>query len=684
MNFRIIILITVLLSLSPRGWAQRIVGELEANTDKAMIAEADSADSKKKAKFVPTSVRAWTIDETYGNMTPTFVDTLHHAYQNNSLSEGMIGEYNTLSNLGSPRINRLYMERSDASQFIFTDAYDQFFTAPDKFRFWNTKSPFMNIAYNFCGSKQTGYDNLHVLFTNNAGKRINFGGKYDYLYGQGYYDNQQTGYMNGSAWASYIGDRYDMHIQYQHNFMKGAENGGITDETYITHPEEIATKFGSKDIPVALTDTWNRQEHDMLLFNHHYNIGFTRAEGDSADLHDIFVPVTRVYHTLKLSNMMHNYRTYREARDYHSYTYINQDNDSTEDRTKYFSIKNTVGLSLCEGFNKWAAAGINLFAAFEYRSFTLLDTLALVDSHYEYGRTAYSKHGQSDFSVGGQLIRTQGKRLHYNVNAEFVLAGENIGAFDVSGQGDLNFKLLKDTVQLAVNAFIKNQAPSFYHKHYHSKHAWWDQDVSKILRQRIEGTLTIPHTKTRLKVGFENIKNYVYYLNNGYVNTETNAVTNNISVQQYSGNVQVFSARLQQDFKLGPLHLDNDVTYQTSSNQDILPLPTISTYHNLYLDFRIAKVLHTEFGVDCKFFTSYYAPDYSPVLSQFCVQNENRKTKVGNHPLLSVYANFDLKRLRFYVQYYHFNRGTSRSFWAPGYPMNPTSIHFGLSWNFYN
>ena len=68
----------------------------------------------------------------------------------------------------------------------------------------------------------------------------------------------------------------------------------------------------------------------------------------------------------------------------------------------------------------------------------------------------------------------------------------------------------------------------------------------------------------------------------------------------------------------------------------------------------------------------------------FCNHDPSHVEKIGNFPIISIYANFDLKKCRFYVQYYHANAGTNRYFWAPGYPASPTGVHFGLSWNFYD
>ena len=70
---------------------------------------------------------------------------------------------------------------------------------------------------------------------------------------------------------------------------------------------------------------------------------------------------------------------------------------------------------------------------------------------------------------------------------------------------------------------------------------------------------------------------------------------------QHGGSVQVFSASLNQDFRFKALNWNNRVTYQTSSNQDVIPLPQLTVYSNLYLLFKVAKVLHVQFGIDCDY-----------------------------------------------------------------------------------
>ena len=355
------------------------------------------------------------------------------------------------------------------------------------------------------------------------------------------------------------------------------------------------------------------------------------------------------------------------------------------DITKNFSIKNTVGIALREGFNKWAKAGLTVFASFEHRNFTLTDTITGTP-----GRRIPTTHKENVLSIGGQLIKSQGKTLHYNVLGEVAMLGEDAGQFSVEGQGDLNFRLFNDTVRLEANAYIKNLNPTFYYRHFHSKHYWWDNDLSKIMRTRIEGKLSIDRWRTQLKAGVENITNYTYLDNASVKYTNANdavSYKNDMAVRQHSGNIQVFSASLRQDFKLGILHLDNEITYQKTSNETVLPLPELVLYHDLYIRFGLAKkVLSIEMGADMRYFTQYYAPDYAPAIGQFYLQNPDTRYKLGGYPLINGYINLHLKRTRIFVQMYNLLQRTGEKsyFLAPHYPLNPRILKVGLSWNFFD
>ena len=153
-----------------------------------------------------------------------------------------------------------------------------------------------------------------------------------------------------------------------------------------------------------------------------------------------------------------------------------------------------------------------------------------------------------------------------------------------------------------------------------------------------------------------------------------------------SGAINLLTAQLIQDFTVGPLNWENVVTYQKSSDKDALPVPDLNIYTNLYLRFKIAKVLRCDLGADARYFTKYYAPDYAPGLGQYAVQEGDDKVEVGNYPVVNVYANFHLKHTRFFVMMSHVNsgKGSKEYFFTPHYPLNDRILRFGLSWNFFN
>lgn len=645
------------------------------------------------ASTIPIGLSCWKIDRQFGNMTEVPVDTLQHDFQNTNDTGGPTGHYTYLGNLGSPRISHVFFERKDPEQFFFLDPYDFTVVEPEDVVYTNTKSPFTNLTYYKQGGSSDGEERFKAYFAVNANKRLGFGFNIDYVYGRGKYMNQSTALFNGNLFAYYLGDKYNMHFSFINDNLKVAENGGIVDDRYVTRPLDMAEGgkvYANDEIPTNLSQVWNHNTGYHAFLTHRYNVGFYRENPDAKDTvnTEIFVPVTSFLHTVKVDINRRKYISYDEAQN-QQYFQNNYLTDVQRDETEQLAVKNTIGISLREGFNKWAKAGLTAFMSHEYRRFTMTDTLARTP-----GQRIPTDYVENTISVGGQLIKEQGQTLHYNVMGEIALVGEDAGQFQIQGKGDLNFRLFSDTVRLEANAYIKNLNPIFYYRHFHSKHYWWDNnDLSKIMRTRIEGKLSVDRWKTQLKAGVENIKNYTYLDNTSVKYTETSSgkeVTtykNDVAVKQNSGNIQVFSAALRQDFKLGIFHLDNEITYQKSSNQDVLPLPELTLYHNLYIKFGLAKkVLQIEMGADVRYFTQYYAPDYAPTIGQFYLQNKETRYKLGGYPLLNGYINLHLKRTRIFIAMYNLIQGQGEKsyFLAPHYPLNPCLLKFGLSWNFFD
>lgn len=680
-------------------------------------------DSTSKSKVVPKGIYVWTVDRKFGDIRKAEVDTIPHLYPQSTLAKGMYGQYNTTGSNYTARQNRIFIDRRETSQFLFTDAYDQVMKQPDEWHFTNTLSPITNLSYDNCGDKITGEDHVDARFAVNAGKRIGFGFRLDYPYARGYFQNQNTSHFGATLYGSYLGDQYQLHAIVSSYHQKVTENGGITNDEYITHPELFTDSYSDNEIPVYLNRNWNRNHNQNLFITHRYALGFYRkvkmteeelkardfakqadttrvqtgptlpdslrkeqALQDSieATMKREFVPVTSFIHTLDYSNLSHIYQAYSSPANYYADLYYNAGpkgyaGDSIYDKTLLLNVKNTVGIALLEGFNKYVPAGLKVFATHDYRRF---DMPQLADD----GTAYMGRWTDNDISIGGQLIKSQGHTFHYNAMVEAWLTGDDAGQLKVNGSTDLNFKFLGDTVRLAASAYFYRLNPTFLQRHYHSKHLWWDNDFSKETRTRIEGLFCYDKTKTKLRVAIEELQNYTY-LGMSYTSAEEKHQAFSAAFRQHSGNINVLTAQLDQSLQLGPLHWDNLITYQSSSNKDVLPLPTLNVFSNLYFKFRIAHVLLVELGGSATWFTKYKAPDFCPLLNQYAVQqNPDVQMEIGNFPFIDVYANLHLKHARFFVM---MNNATGKnftrqSFLTPHYPINRSTLHMGVSWNFFN
>lgn len=390
------------------------------------------------------------------------------------------------------------------------------------------------------------------------------------------------------------------------------------------------------------------------------------ADNDSL-FEEEFVPVTSFIHTLKVERSRHQFRSGSEPEGFFPEDYKLYKNYSN-DSTTAFSVKNVFGIALLEGFNKYAKAGLTAYISHKFSRYDLMNTDTLTDMR----RIRYT---EQEIFLGGELAKREGKLLHYNVNGEVGLVDKAIGQFRVNANLDLNFRLWKDTVNFYARGYVSNTLPSFYMRHYHSNHYNWDNDnMDKEFRTRVEGELNISRWGTNLRAGVENIKNYTYF-------------NQSALPEQNGGNIQVLSATLKQDFRLGVFHLDNEVTWQKTSNETVLPLPQLSLYHNFYILAKLAKkVLTVQLGADVRYFTKYNAPAYAPGVQQFHLQPTDDLVEIGGYPIVNVYANLHLKRTRIFAMMYHVNAGmgSANSFLVPHYPINPRLFKIGVSWNFYD
>ena len=514
----------------------------------------------------------WRVSENLGNRIMTEVDTVALNFQNMNLDEGMTGHYSILGNMGAPRLSHIWADRQyDTAPTMFLETLTGFYKRSDQMIFTNSNIPYTNLSYWPTGNKITGEDRFKAYFSMNMNRRFAFGFNFDYQYGRGYYANQATSNFNAAVFASYMGKHYQMHAAYNNFYFKQNENGGITDDEYITNPEKKAEggkTYESNNIPVRLEASSNRNHNMSIFLTHRYRLGFTREvielvdrpqergnarkqveleENDTLPVvvpkdtvrREELVPVTSFIHTFKLERSRHSFN----SQDLDSLPPALINPKLTADSTVRLSVKNVFGVALLEGFNKYAKAGLTAYISHQYSRYTLMNPDASLLNPQNL------KYTEQEVYIGGELAKREGSLLHYNINGEFGLLDIAKGQFKLDGTADVNLKLFKDTVRVKAHAYIRNTLPSFYMRHYISNHYQWDNDFDKEFRVRIEGEIDFPLTGTNLKAGIETIKHYTY-------------LDGDALPQQTDGSVKVANATLTQNFHFGIFHLDNEITWQ--------------------------------------------------------------------------------------------------------------------------
>jgi hypothetical protein len=548
--------------------------------------------------------------------------------------------------MGSPMHNRVFSERKESRDFIFADPLDYYITSfitnsdtlQGKPYFFDTKIPYTQLAYTFHSGDRKKEERLKGLLTWNFGKRINVGGETDYIYSRGHYPSNGNKSVSYRLFGSYVTDKYQARGYVSNYYLITAENGGLTDDTYITDPSRFTDgrrTIDSKAFPVRMQDVFNTVREKQYHFSQQYHslVSLGHTFSYTAD--------RRHFTTASLDALDACYPKKYASSD-----------SALHDRPSSSSIHNTFSLSLVEGFRDWVKFGLTAFVRFERRRYAMADM-----------------RDAKEFStyLGGQWAKRRGRFLTYNARGEVCLVGDDLGEFRLTGDMRTAFPLWGKEAFLSAEACLKNVTPAFFLRRYRSRYFAWDNAFDDERQAYVGGTLRIAATSSRLNAGIHTIRNHVYIGFSGYPD-------------QYTGNIQVLCARLAQSFRAGIFGWDGEIIVQHASKDRLLPLPLLCAYSNTYIDVKPVPVLSLQLGFDVHYFSRYDAPYYEPATMTFRLQADDAPVAVGDFPLVNAYANFHLKQTRFFISTYNLaSLFLSPDYFSlPHYPLTPFVFKFGL------
>ena len=624
----------------------------------------------------------WTVDQDFHRLDVKVPDTTfnYHFYDypffRNDVNASWLGVP------GSPVQYYNFFRRESVERVEFYKAQESWSFSPGTIPNYNTKTPHTELAYfgTILASDAKESDNLHILTTQNILPELNITLSYDRFGGGGILESENTDNKTFSARANYLGRKYLAHAGYIYNNIERQENGGVVDTKWIRD-----TTIEPREIPVALSGASSSITKHTWYLDQQYRIpfeflkkrkitdstGVAVADTTSAEIADTLdrnVTTAFIGHSLDWSRYSRKYTdkiTNAKGREfYHDvFNYGSQSADSLGT----MKLDNKLFLRLQPWGSEGIVSKIDVGAGDQLRHYfdstSLRPTTHIENSVYVYG------------GAEGQLS----KYMFWDAKAKVNVLGANLGDTEIEANLKFNFYPFRRarTSPISVSARFGSTllTPDYYQRVINTNHFSWDNDFTKISTTRIQGRIDIPRWKMDAEVGYALLSGNTYYDTLGIVRQNATAMS-------------VVSASLRKEFVLGPVHLDNRVLVQYSSNPEVLPLPLAALNLRWYVQFPIEPgVLEMQIGANAFYNTPWYAPSWNPALGVF--HNQEREL-YSNGPFMDLFINMQWKKCCIFIKYQNLGRGwpmTTKDYFTADryiYTMDEMEgLKLGIFWPFY-
>lgn len=626
----------------------------------------------------------WNIDPDFQKIEAEEPDTSYNYYFYDYAFRRQDVNSSWLGVAGSPVQNYNYFKRDSDSGIDFYTPYESWSFSHSTLRNFNTKTPYTELAYwgtLLLASDETESDNIHIFTTQNITPALNLQLLYDRWGGGGMLDNEATKNKTFALAGNYLGRKYMAHAGVISNTVSHEENGGVQDGFWVRD-----TTVEAREISVVLNNAQNSIKKRTAFLDQQYRIPLTFIK-------DIFTPkdtskteasadtlvrdVTTAFigHSSEWNWYGREYTDAFSASGYVDDIFHRTYNYSTSASKDFFratQLDNRLFMKLQPWSEDAIVSKLNLGVGDIYNTWLdQHDSLKYRSVHKETSLYAYA-------GVEGNLH----EYFDWDACGRFYFTGDYIGDFDLAANARLNLfpfrRARKSPLSLTAGFSSTLGTPDYYRERLYSNHASWDHNFNKTSETRFRAGLDIPYWKLSADVNYALIGNHTYY--------DTAAVS-----RQHTGVISVLSASLRKEFVIGDfLHLDNRALIQTSSNQEVLPLPLLSLNLKWFAQFVVQRnerrenVMTMQIGLNGWYNTQWYAPAWNPATSTF---HNQESVLYENGPILDVFMNIQWKRACIFLKLENANMGwplrDSDYFTAHNFINTQRTLKVGIFWPFY-
>lgn len=328
------------------------------------------------------------------------------------------------------------------------------------------------------------------------------------------------------------------------------------------------------------------------------------------------------------------------------------------DHTSYQKLDNQFYIQLNSAYTGSLKAKINYFNYnYHYNSILFYDSQTISD-----------KLKGNAIAVGADW-KIQFGKIHLNADATSIIVG------DITGSSFKASAMVKKDSVYSFKGFAEyaSKTPDFNKLLYQSDYLNynWQTDFNNE-EISIIGVEFESNKWGNLKATYNLIDNYTYF-------------DENSKPIQATETLNYVKVRASKAVSYRKFTLDNTVMYQNVlKGESFFRVPQIVTRNTLYYSSYVfkGKPMYLQTGITFKYFTSYKANAYNPLLSEFVLQND---AEIGNFPVLDFFANAQIRRTRIFLKVENLNASfTGRNYYsAPNYPYRDLTVRFGVVWNWF-
>jgi len=594
----------------------------------------------------------WTHDGVYKSYIKrdTSIDRAHsfNPVDNHSISN------TRLSNLVSPYLSNIFIDRETNTDYLFLKVYDAYLTRPETTPLINTTTPFTEFVYKTGGSGGRADTHFSIMHTQNILPYWNAGIKYKLISGDGKYMHNKSKIYDFSLFSNYEKDRITSELFINNNIGHFEENGGIEDPKYIRD-----TTVNTENIPVNLMYPETHFYNVNLRSVNQYNIGKPKTIIIKKDT-STYYPFKAVY-AFEIEDNQRKFTEETIKPEYYKHNYLSD--ESTSDKNEYIKIEHKFKFVWNEEHGSYKPG---MYAGITSKSneYSYMTEVANADATQK-STYIYSHDKFSTQYIEGGIFKRDSSMLNFDINLKYALAGEYQEETEANAQLIYN---LNNSNIFTAEASFKNTAPDHNLNYYFSNHYKWENNFGYQKNSQLK--FKYNNDKLNLEIGgaANIVNNYIYFASDSMP-------------KQSSEAINIYTAYLKHKLDLGKFHIVNKFYYQNSSSNEI-ELPKYCYKGSYYFkNYFFEKALLLEIGADLTYSSHYYAPNYNIATNNFYIQND---AKFGDYPMVDLFVNLKIKRTNIFIKYEHltYHLGDNNYFNNAAYPMNPAMIKYGLRWVF--